>query len=92
MIELLTTAEMAKADSAMAKTFSQSWKWSHLIVDHGSQEQQRRYFDAFVAASETEFFVHTRLRGVRNFELKTGKAGKLTNSEPVLDGLVWVFG
>ena len=37
---------------------------------------------AFVAASETEFFVHTRLRGVRNFELKTGKAGKLT---PQLD-------
>jgi outer membrane protein assembly factor BamB len=41
---------------------------------------------SFVAASESEFFVHTRLRGVRNFELKTGKAGKLTNSEPVLDG------
>lgn len=41
-------AAMAKADSAMAKTFSQSWKWSHLIVDHGSDEQKRRFFDAFV--------------------------------------------
>ena len=41
---------------------------------------------SFVAATETEYFVHTRLRGVRNYELKTGKAGKLTNSEPVLDG------
>jgi len=41
---------------------------------------------SFVAASETEYFVHTRLRGVRNYDLKSGKAGKLTNSEPVLDG------
>jgi len=41
---------------------------------------------SFVAANETEYFVHTRLRGVRNYELKSGKAGKLTNSEPVLDG------
>ncbi|KAF0181340.1 MAG: RTX family calcium-binding protein [Limisphaerales bacterium] len=41
---------------------------------------------SFVAASETEYYVHTRLRGVRNYDLKTGKAGKLTNSEPVLDG------
>lgn len=41
---------------------------------------------SFVAAGETEYFVHTRLRGVRNYDLKTGKAGKLTNSEPVLDG------
>lgn len=40
--------EMAKADSAIAKTFSQSWKWSHLIVDHGTDEQKRRFFDAFV--------------------------------------------
>lgn len=41
---------------------------------------------SFVAANESEYFVHTRLRGVRNYDLKTGKAGKLTNSEPVLDG------
>lgn len=41
---------------------------------------------SFVAANETEYFVHTRLRGVRNYDLKTGKAGKFTNSEPVLDG------
>ncbi|MBI5799214.1 MAG: PQQ-binding-like beta-propeller repeat protein [Verrucomicrobia bacterium] len=41
---------------------------------------------SFVAAGESEYFVHTRLRGVRAYDLKTGKAGKLTNSEPVLDG------
>jgi acyl-CoA dehydrogenase len=46
--QALMIAEMARADSAMAKTFSQSWKWSHLIVDHGSDEQKKRFFDAFV--------------------------------------------
>ena len=43
---------------------------------------------SFVAASDTEYFVHTRQRGVRNYELKTGKTGKFTGNEPVLDGPV----
>ena len=47
--QALMISEMARADSAMAKTFSQSWKWSHLIVDHGSDEQKKRFFDAFVS-------------------------------------------
>lgn len=46
--QALMIAEMAKADSAIAKTFSQSWKWSHLIVDNGNDEQKQRFFDAFV--------------------------------------------
>ena len=50
--QALMITEMAKADSAMAKTFSQSWKWSHLIVDHGNEEQKKRYFDAFVNDDE----------------------------------------
>ena len=41
---------------------------------------------SFVAASESEYFVHTRLLGARNYDLKSGKAGKLTGNEPVLDG------
>lgn len=44
---------------------------------------------SFVAASDTEYFVHTRQRGVRNYELKTGKTGKFTGNEPVLDGPVF---
>ncbi|MEN9575686.1 MAG: hypothetical protein RL514_3541 [Verrucomicrobiota bacterium] len=44
---------------------------------------------SFVAANDTEFFVHTRLRGVRNYELKSGKSGKFTGNEPVLDGPVF---
>jgi alkylation response protein AidB-like acyl-CoA dehydrogenase len=46
--QALMITEMAKADSAIAKTFSQSWKWSHLIVDNGNAEQKKRFFDAFV--------------------------------------------
>lgn len=41
---------------------------------------------SFVAADETNFYVHTRLRGVRAVELKTGKIGKWEITEPVLDG------
>ncbi len=41
---------------------------------------------SFVAADESDFFVHTRLRGVRAFDLKKGAAGKFTSEEPVLDG------
>ncbi len=39
---------------------------------------------SFVAASDSEFFVHTRLRGTRTYELKTGKKGTFTINEPVL--------
>ena len=39
---------------------------------------------SFVAASEKEFFVHTRERGTRNFDLKTGRKGGSTISEPVI--------
>jgi len=41
---------------------------------------------SFVVANETEFFVHTRLRGVRAANLKTGKTTPFTHGEPVLDG------
>jgi alkylation response protein AidB-like acyl-CoA dehydrogenase len=30
--QALVMAELAKADSAISKTFSQCWKWSHLIT------------------------------------------------------------
>jgi alkylation response protein AidB-like acyl-CoA dehydrogenase len=46
--QALMITEMARADSAIAKTFSQSWKWSHLIDDHGNAEQKKRFFSAFV--------------------------------------------
>ena len=30
--QAIIMSELAKADSAMSKTFSQCWKWSHLIA------------------------------------------------------------
>ena len=41
---------------------------------------------SFVAAGDTGYFVHTRLQGVRSYDLKSGKAGKFTGNEPVIDG------
>jgi alkylation response protein AidB-like acyl-CoA dehydrogenase len=46
--QALMIAEMARADSAIAKTFSQSWKWCHLIDDYCNAEQKKRFFGAFV--------------------------------------------
>jgi len=41
---------------------------------------------SFVAANESDFFVHTRLHGTRSHELKTGKTGKFAGGEPVIVG------
>lgn len=39
---------------------------------------------SFVAASESAFYVHTRLRGVRTYDLKSGTASRSTCDEPVI--------
>lgn len=39
---------------------------------------------SFVIANESEFYVHTRLRGVRAYDLKSGNKGSFTLNEPVL--------
>lgn len=41
---------------------------------------------SFVAAGEKYFYVHTRERGVRVYDLKTGTQGKSVMNEPVIDG------
>ena len=41
--QALVMAELAKADSAISKTFSQCWKWSHLIAATCTDEQKRRF-------------------------------------------------
>ena len=47
--QALVMTELAKGDSAMSKTFSQCWKWSHLIAAQCSADQQERFLKAFVA-------------------------------------------
>jgi alkylation response protein AidB-like acyl-CoA dehydrogenase len=46
--QALVMAELAKADSAISKTFSQCWKWSHLIAATCTDEQKRRFLSPFL--------------------------------------------
>ncbi len=46
--QVIVMAELAKADSAISKTFSQCWKWSHLIATVCPPEQQERFLRPFV--------------------------------------------
>ena len=46
--QALVMAELAKADSAISKTFSQCWKWSHLIAATCTDEQKRRFLQPFL--------------------------------------------
>jgi alkylation response protein AidB-like acyl-CoA dehydrogenase len=47
--QVLVIAELAKGDSAIAKTFSQCWKWTHLIIDSCTAEQKERFLKPFMA-------------------------------------------
>ena len=47
--QALVMAELAKADSAMSKAFSQNWKWSHLISAVCTEEQKQRFLKPFLA-------------------------------------------
>jgi alkylation response protein AidB-like acyl-CoA dehydrogenase len=41
-------AELARGDSAIAKTFSQCWKWCHLIGDRCTPMQRERFLRPFL--------------------------------------------
>src|SRR6266700_3930683 len=47
--QALVMTELARADSAISKTFSQCWKWSHLIAASCSDEQKERFLKPFLA-------------------------------------------
>ena len=47
--QALVMVELAKADSAISKTFSQCWKWSHLIAAVCTDEQKERFLKPFLA-------------------------------------------
>jgi acyl-CoA dehydrogenase len=46
--QALVMTELARGDSAIAKTFSQNWKWSHLISATCTDEQKVRFLRPFV--------------------------------------------
>jgi alkylation response protein AidB-like acyl-CoA dehydrogenase len=47
--QALVMAEIARADSAISKAFSQNWKWSHLISASCTEEQKQRFLPEFIA-------------------------------------------
>ena len=47
--QAVVMAELAKADSAISKAFSQNWKWSHLIAGACTDDQKQRFLVPFLA-------------------------------------------
>lgn len=47
--QALVMTELAKGDSAISKTFSQCWKWSHLIAAACTDDQKARFLTPFLA-------------------------------------------
>src|SRR3970040_2013655 len=47
--QALVMTELARADSAISKTFSQNWKWSQLIGASCTEDQQERFLKPFLA-------------------------------------------
>ena len=46
--QALVMTELARADSAISKTFSQCWKWSQLITAICTRDQQQRFLTPFM--------------------------------------------
>jgi len=55
--QALVMTELAKGESAIAKTFSQCWKWTHLIEARCTPEQKERFLRPF-AADDTYLLGH----------------------------------
>ncbi len=46
--QAIVMTELAKADSAISKAFSQCWKWSHLIAKVCTEDQKERFLKPFL--------------------------------------------
>ena len=46
--QAIVMAELARGDSAISKTFSQCWKWSHLIQSICTEDQKERFLTPFM--------------------------------------------
>src|SRR6201985_1392414 len=78
--QALVMAELAKGDSAISKTFSQCWKWSHLISAACNAEQKERFLRPFVAD-------HRFLLGKGITEPTAGSDNRLPPKEAPKSGL-----
>jgi alkylation response protein AidB-like acyl-CoA dehydrogenase len=72
--QALVIAELARGDMPIAKTFSQCWKWSHLIMAQCNDEQKERFLKPFVADE-------TFLLGQAGTEPNTGSDHRLPPEE-----------
>jgi acyl-CoA dehydrogenase len=72
--QALVMSELARGDSAMAKTFSQCWKWSHLIATFCTEDQKQRFLKPFVADD-------TLLLGLGHTEPNSGSDHRLPPEE-----------
>lgn len=91
--QALVMAELAKADSAASKTFSQCWKWSHLIAAACTEDQRERFLKPFLADD-------TFVLGSGQTEANSGSDNRLpppddlkagTRLRAELDGDHWVL-
>src|SRR5512137_2445317 len=46
--QTLVMIELARGDSSVSKTFSQCWKWSHLVAASCTKEQKERFLKPFM--------------------------------------------
>jgi acyl-CoA dehydrogenase len=47
--QAIVMIELARGDAAIAKTFTQCWKWSHLLASICTDEQKERFLKPFIA-------------------------------------------
>jgi alkylation response protein AidB-like acyl-CoA dehydrogenase len=93
--QAVVMAELARADSAISKTFSQCWKWSHLIAAVCNDDQKERFLKPFLADDTYVFgFGATEPNGGSDNrmpppdDVKAGLrlAGRIEGDEMVLNG------
>jgi butyryl-CoA dehydrogenase len=92
--QAIVMTELAKADSAISKTFSQCWKWSHLIAAVCNEDQKERFLKPFLADDTFVFgFGATEPNAGSDNRMPPGDvqsglrlAGKIEGDEMVLNG------
>ncbi|MBI3918926.1 MAG: acyl-CoA/acyl-ACP dehydrogenase [Betaproteobacteria bacterium] len=78
--QALVMTELARADSAISKTFSQNWKWSQLIAASCTEDQQERFLKPFLADD-------TYLLGSGSTEPNAGSDNRLPPKDDIKAGV-----
>jgi alkylation response protein AidB-like acyl-CoA dehydrogenase len=93
--QAIVMAELSKADSAISKTFSQCWKWSHLIAAVCNDDQKDRFLKPFIeddtyvfgfGATEPNGGSDNRMPPPGDVKAGLRLAGRIEGDEMVLNG------